>query len=197
MGNKLLRPLYILADRKTMRSFQALGEEDDVDSKFYGWRRSEFFWRIRASLWLASAQHYALRSSAKHALVGHERGAPVLKNHPPFFLLVRLALKLRSLRSSVSGRLASSRSETTDTLPPIVCLAIYSIQPTLLSKSPQSGHLRWPSWQNSMIRWPHRPGSVSRKQGGARYTRCIQIATVSVPQPWETVPGPPPVPSCR
>ena len=52
----LLRLLYILADKKTMRYFEALGEAVDVDSEGYWWRRSGVFWRMRASLGLACAQ---------------------------------------------------------------------------------------------------------------------------------------------
>ena len=51
-----LRLLYILADKKTTRYFEALGEAVDVDSEAYCWRRSGFFWRTRASLGLACAQ---------------------------------------------------------------------------------------------------------------------------------------------
>ena len=52
----LLRPLYILADKKTTRYFEALGEAVDVDSEAYCWRRSGVFWRMRASFGLACAQ---------------------------------------------------------------------------------------------------------------------------------------------
>ena len=48
--------LFILADSKTTRSFPSLGEEVDVDSEIYCWRRSGVFWRIRASLGLACGQ---------------------------------------------------------------------------------------------------------------------------------------------
>ena len=107
---ELLRLLYI---RKTARSVQALEEAVDVDFEVFCWRRSEVFWRARKPL------PCALRSPAQPAL-GHERGAPVLKHHLPglglclrlhwmqpyllrrfsslFFLLVRAALKFRSLR---------------------------------------------------------------------------------------------------
>ena len=52
----LLRLLYILADKKTTRYFEALGESVDVDSEAYCWRRSGVFWRMRASFGLACAQ---------------------------------------------------------------------------------------------------------------------------------------------
>ena len=115
---ELLRLLYILADSKTKLRFEALDEAIDVDSEAYCWRRSGFFWRMRASLGLACAQlPRALKFSAKPAL-RHEPGAHVLEQHYPtpdfglslhrvelsilccissFFLLVRAALKLRSL----------------------------------------------------------------------------------------------------
>ena len=47
---------FILANKKTTRHFEALGEAIDVDSEAYCWRRSGFFWRMRASLGLACAQ---------------------------------------------------------------------------------------------------------------------------------------------
>ena len=53
---ELLRLPFILADKKTTRSFEALGEAFDVDSEVYCWRRSGIFWRMRASLGLACAQ---------------------------------------------------------------------------------------------------------------------------------------------
>ena len=58
----LLRLLYILAGRKTTLHFQALGEAVDVDSEAYCWRRSGFFWRMRASLGFACAQATTLSS---------------------------------------------------------------------------------------------------------------------------------------
>ena len=58
---ELLRLLFILADRKTTLSFQALGEAVDVDSEVYCWRRSGVFWRMRASLGLACAQATTVR----------------------------------------------------------------------------------------------------------------------------------------
>ena len=87
-------------------------------------------WRARKPL------PCALRLSAKPAL-GHERRAPVLKHHPPvlglclrlhwmqpsllfsvslFFLLVRVALKLRSLRFHPPRfcRLAVSLTQVSD-----------------------------------------------------------------------------------
>ena len=66
---ELLRLLFILADRKTTLSFQALREAVDVDSEVYCWRRSEFFWRMRASLGLACAQAATLCTQ----VVGHTR----------------------------------------------------------------------------------------------------------------------------
>ena len=53
---ELLRLLFILADRKTTLSLQALGEAVDVDSEVYCRRRSGIFWRMRASLGLPCAQ---------------------------------------------------------------------------------------------------------------------------------------------
>ena len=52
----LFRLRYILADKKTTRYFEALGEALDVDSEAYCWRRSGVFWRMRASFGLACAQ---------------------------------------------------------------------------------------------------------------------------------------------
>ena len=46
----------LLADTKTARFFQALGEEVDADSEVYCWRRSVFFRRMRATLGSACAQ---------------------------------------------------------------------------------------------------------------------------------------------
>ena len=46
----LLRLLYLLADNKTKRHFRDLDEAIDDDSQAYCWRRSGFFWRMRASL---------------------------------------------------------------------------------------------------------------------------------------------------
>ena len=65
----LLRLLYILADKKTTRFFEALVEAVDVDSEAYCWRRSGFFWRMRRTGKLPCA----LKISAKHAL-GREPG---------------------------------------------------------------------------------------------------------------------------
>ena len=58
----LLRLLYLLADNKTKRHFRDLDEAIDVDSEAYCWRRSGFFWRMRASLGLACAQATTLSS---------------------------------------------------------------------------------------------------------------------------------------
>ena len=52
----LLRLLYLLADNKTKRHFRDRHEAIDEDSEAYCWRRSGFFWRMRASLGLACAQ---------------------------------------------------------------------------------------------------------------------------------------------
>ena len=57
-----LRLLYLLADNKTQRHFRDLDEAIDVDSEAYCWRRSGFFWRMRASLGLACAQATTLSS---------------------------------------------------------------------------------------------------------------------------------------
>ena len=51
----LLRLLYLLADNKTKCHFRDLNEVLD-DSEAYCWRRSGFFWRMRASFGLACAQ---------------------------------------------------------------------------------------------------------------------------------------------
>ena len=63
---ELLRLLYILADKKTKLHLRALDcymdEAIDVDSEAYCWRRSGFFWRMRASLGLACAQATTLCS---------------------------------------------------------------------------------------------------------------------------------------
>ena len=88
---ELLRLLYILADRKTTRSFQALGEEVEADAEVERWRRSEFFWHMRASLGLACAQVATLCTQ----VVVHPNAAFSVFL---FCLLVRVALKLRSLR---------------------------------------------------------------------------------------------------
>ena len=53
---ELFRLLSIFADKKTKRHFEALGDAVDVDSEAYCWRRSGFFWRMRASFGLACAQ---------------------------------------------------------------------------------------------------------------------------------------------
>ena len=58
----LLRLLYLLADNKTKRHFRARHEVLDDDSEAYCWRRSGFFWRMRASLGLACAQATTLAS---------------------------------------------------------------------------------------------------------------------------------------
>jgi gamma-glutamylcyclotransferase (GGCT)/AIG2-like uncharacterized protein YtfP len=52
----LLRLLYLLADNKTKRHFRDRHEAIDDDSEAYCWRRSGFFWRMRASFGLACAQ---------------------------------------------------------------------------------------------------------------------------------------------
>ena len=52
----------LLADNKTKLHFRALDEAVDVDSEAYCWRRSGFFWRMRASLGLACAQAATLCS---------------------------------------------------------------------------------------------------------------------------------------
>ena len=52
----LLRLLYLIADNKTKRHFRDRHEAIDDDSEAYCWRRSGFFWRMRASLGLACAQ---------------------------------------------------------------------------------------------------------------------------------------------
>ena len=46
----------LLADNKTKRHFRDLNEVIDDDSEAYCWRRSGFFWRMRASFGLACAQ---------------------------------------------------------------------------------------------------------------------------------------------
>ena len=55
-------PLYLLADNKTKRHFRDRHEVLDDDSEAYCWRRSGFFWRMRASLGLACAQATTLAS---------------------------------------------------------------------------------------------------------------------------------------
>ena len=60
----LLRLLYLLADNKTKRHYRDRHEVIDDDSEAYCWRRSGFFWRMRASLGLACA----------HFLQNRERG---------------------------------------------------------------------------------------------------------------------------
>jgi hypothetical protein len=52
----LLRLLYLLADNKTKRHFRDRHEAIDDESDAYCWRRSGFFWRMRASFGLACAQ---------------------------------------------------------------------------------------------------------------------------------------------
>ena len=58
----LLRLLYLLADNKTKRHYRDRHEVIDDDSEAYCWRRSGFFWRMRASLGLACAQATTLAS---------------------------------------------------------------------------------------------------------------------------------------
>ena len=59
---EILRLLYLLADNKTKLHFRGLDEAIDADSEAYCWRRSGFFWRMRASLGLACAQATTLSS---------------------------------------------------------------------------------------------------------------------------------------
>jgi hypothetical protein len=59
---EFLRLLYLLADNKTKLHFRALDEAIDADSEACCWRRSGFFWRMRASLSLACAQAPTLSS---------------------------------------------------------------------------------------------------------------------------------------
>ena len=54
--------IIILADNKTARHFRDRHEVIDDDSEAYCWRRSGFFWRMRASLGLACAQATTLAS---------------------------------------------------------------------------------------------------------------------------------------
>ena len=77
---ELLRLLYLLADDKTKRHFRDLDEVIDVDSEAYCWRRSGFFWRMRASLaWrVLRPLPCPLRFSAK-ATRGPAPGAQALK----------------------------------------------------------------------------------------------------------------------
>ena len=56
------RLLYLLADNKTKRHFRDRHEAIDDESDAYCWRRSGFFWRMRASLGLACAQATTLAS---------------------------------------------------------------------------------------------------------------------------------------
>ena len=58
--------------------FRERHEVLDDDSEAYCWRRSGFFWRMRASLGLACAQATTLASQAK-AIRGPEPGAQVLE----------------------------------------------------------------------------------------------------------------------
>ena len=58
----LLRLLYLLADNKTKRHYRDRHEVIDDASEAYCWRRSGFFWRMRASLGLACAQATTLVS---------------------------------------------------------------------------------------------------------------------------------------
>ena len=125
-------------------NFETLGEAVDVDSEAYCWRRSGFFWRMRASLGLARAQATTLctqvfgkarrrsRAGRPHDLsnIPRLRWRRRPKSAPPpdsalcslfislFFLPVRAALKLRSLN-----------------LPPLRLnrIAVISIKSTLLS----------------------------------------------------------------
>ena len=53
---EFLRLLYLLADNKTKRHFRDRHEAIDDESDAYCWRRSGFFWRMRASFGLACAQ---------------------------------------------------------------------------------------------------------------------------------------------
>ena len=52
----------MLADNKTKVHFRALDEAMDVDSEACCWRRSGFFWRMRASAGLGCAQATTLCS---------------------------------------------------------------------------------------------------------------------------------------
>ena len=52
----VLALLYLLADNKTKRHFRDRHEAIDDESDAYCWRRSGFFWRMRASFGLACAQ---------------------------------------------------------------------------------------------------------------------------------------------
>ena len=47
---ELLQLLYLLTDKRTAHFFQAVGEEVDVDSEVYCWRRNEFFWHISVTI---------------------------------------------------------------------------------------------------------------------------------------------------
>ena len=58
----LLRLLYLLADNKTKCYYRDRHEVIADDSEAYCWRRSGFFWRMRASLGLACAQATTLVS---------------------------------------------------------------------------------------------------------------------------------------
>ena len=79
---ELLRLLYILADKKTTRHFEALGEAVDVDSEAYCWRRSGVFWCMRASLGLACAQATTLCTQVfSKARLRFGREPPVSEHH--------------------------------------------------------------------------------------------------------------------
>ena len=69
---ELLRLLFTLADKKTTRSFEALGEAFDVESEVYCRRRSGNFWRMQASLGLACAHAATLGTQ----VVGRPRSRP-------------------------------------------------------------------------------------------------------------------------
>ena len=62
ISSPAVSPCRVNADNKTKLHFRALDEAIDVDSKAYCWRRSGFFWRMRASLGLACAQATTLSS---------------------------------------------------------------------------------------------------------------------------------------
>ena len=65
----------VLADNKTKLHFRALDEANDVDQESYCWRRSGFFWRMRASLGLACA-HYPVLSGFRQRQPAAPRRAP-------------------------------------------------------------------------------------------------------------------------
>ena len=73
----LFRLRYILADKKTTRYFEALGEAVDVDSEAYCWRRSGFFWRMRAFPWpTVHAGNYPVHSNFR-------QGTPSVASRAP------------------------------------------------------------------------------------------------------------------